>query len=95
MTNWELAGLGLFGEGAEGSNAAGWQGNAACTVGSVSRREWGRHSNQVTTTQVPLGSRAELWELRCFLTPPQHHCTNHSSDKKGVVGLETPLQPGQ
>ena len=27
MTNWELVGLGMFGEGAQGSNAAGSQGN--------------------------------------------------------------------
>ena len=71
MTNWELIGLGMFGEGAQRSNAAGSQGNQSLhTVGSVSQRQWDCHTNQVTTTQVPLGSRAELWELRFF--SPDH-----------------------
>lgn len=95
ITNWELVGLGMFGEGAQGSNAAGSQGNRSLhVVGSVSQRQWDCHTYQVTTTQVPLGSRAELWELRFFHRPP-HHCTNHSSDEKCVVSIETLLQPGQ
>lgn len=94
MTNWELVGLGMFGEGAQGSNAAGSQGNRSLQL-AVCLRQWDCHTNQVTTTQVPLGSRAELWGVRCFPTPPQHPCTNHSLDKKGVVCLESLLQPGQ
>lgn len=95
ITNWELVGLGMFGEGVQGSNAAGSQGNRSLhVVGSVSQRQWDCHTYQVTTTQVPLGSRAELWELRFFHRPP-HHCTNHSSDEKCVVSIETLLQPGQ
>lgn len=36
MTNWELIGLGMFGEGAQHSNAAGSQGNQSLhTVGSI------------------------------------------------------------
>lgn len=36
MTNWELIGLGMFGEGAQHSNTAGSQGNQSLhTVGSV------------------------------------------------------------
>ena len=66
MTNWELVGLGMLGEGAQDSNAEVHRVIEACTVGSVSWRQWDCHTNQVITTQVPLGSRAELWALRCF-----------------------------
>lgn len=67
ITNWELVGLGMFGEAARGSNAAGSQGNRSLhIVGSVSQRQWDCYTKQDTTTQGPLGSRAELWELRFF-----------------------------
>lgn len=71
ITNWELVGLGMFGEAARGGNAAGSQGNRSLhIVGSVSQRQWDCYTKQVTTTQGPLGSRAELWELRFF--SPDH-----------------------
>ena len=88
ITPWELTGLGVFGEGAQGSNAAGSQGNRSLhTVGSVFRRQWDCHTNQVTTTQVPLGSRAELWELRFFFPRPPTTAQ--------MVSIEILLQPGQ
>ena len=95
MTNWELVGLGMLVRVRRAAMQQARRVMEACTVGSVSWRQWDCHTNQVTTTQVPLGSRAELWELRCFSTPPHHYCTNHSSDEKGVVCLESLLQPGQ
>jgi hypothetical protein len=67
----------------------------ACTVGSVSQRRWDCHTKQVTNTQVPLGSKAELWELKYFPTPPQPHCSNHNSFENCVVSIETLLLPGQ
>lgn len=69
ITNWELVGLGMFGVSAQGSDATG-SNRSLPTVGSVSWRQRDCHTNQVTTTQVPLGSRVELWEPRFF--PPDH-----------------------
>lgn len=63
MTDWELIGLGMLGEGVQCSSAAMQQAPRiikACTQLAVSWRQWDSHTNQVTTTQVPL-SRVELW----------------------------------
>ena len=89
ITHWELIGLGMFGEYAQCSNAAGSQDDQSLhTVGSVSWRQWDSHTNQVTTTQVPLGSRAALWELRFSPRPP-------TTAPCGMVSIETLLQPGR
>jgi hypothetical protein len=60
MTNWELIGLGKFGDVVQQGLQHSWQ----CVLETVGLSQY-----QVTTTQVPLGSRAELWEWRAFFFP--------------------------
>ena len=55
------------------------------TVDSMSQRHWSYHANRVITTQVPLGSRVEMWELRISPRRPYHNCTGHSSEEKETM----------
>ena len=50
MTNWELVGLGMFGEGAQGSNAAGSQWSSKPAQLAVCLGD----SGTVTLTRLPL-----------------------------------------
>ena len=98
ITNCELVGIGMFGVSVQGRRAAVQQAHRvikACTQLPVCLRDTGAVA--LTTTQVPLGSRVEMWELR--ISPVRLNTTALATAQKRrrqcEISIETLLQPGQ